>query len=418
MPIGPASIPGLLDVYDQLTTGTEDLVGAASAIAPAAVRQVLCQAGGLASLGGGPLGPFQSPGSGNRMLSDLGGILQAACDVPPPLPTPPALPPSGGQCPGVPYSIFTEIVSGPNQGPPSLRGVRTGPLTYYPNAQGEVTTPAGIPLFGRVVCGTTPTGQSCLQLGSPSNDANDFWERQDGLPDECGNQDPFPPDPKPPIVQPPQSPNIPTVDPDGNPGPPIFFEPRVGPIFVGPGGDINIPVVVNVGGPNINIPVSIPVSVGLPDFAPTIQFGGSGGGTGTGGGDPEPSPPQGICCEPPPPDTITGPDEDPEDPPEDPPGDEKKIVGVIVTSEPNGGRRQESQYFNAKPSLLVPRIATVQFEVLIGQRVALSVETSVKAESQLVAAPTIGKVTRALVGWEEGWGGSIRYIREAKNATG
>jgi hypothetical protein len=238
--------------------------------------------------------------------------------------------------------------------------------------------------------------------------------RQDGLPDDCGNPPAPPVGPKPPIIQPPPSPPIPTVDDDGNPGPDIIFEPRVGPIFVGPLGEINIPVTVNVGGPTFNTPITIPVNVGLPDFNPTFNFGGSGGIAGDGDNQ-EPTGPVGVCCEGP--IIVRGPGlpEEPEDPPEDPPGPNDKIVGVVIVSDEQGGNQRNSEYFNAKPTLLVPRIATVQFEVEVGGALFFAPDQSVKSRRQVVAAPTIGNVTRALIEWENGWQGAFEYLYEAKN---
>lgn len=419
----PITIPRairLAEVYEDLVDNAEDLVGAASRIAPAAAQEVLCSIGGALSLGAGPGGVLARISPAAKAQSDLGGILEAACPLPPPLPGPAPPPFTGGQCPGVLYVVSTSQIRLTSEGgPPIFNG---SPLLRSNTVVGPV---AGIE-FER------GQGQDVfIRHGEPSqltlvfNNSSSTWldgaeitgvVRQDGLPDDCG--DPPPPGgpgtgPRPPIVQPPRSPDIPRVDPDGNPLPPIFFEPRVGPIHIGPGGDINIPVTVNVGGPSFNVPISIPVSVGLPDFAPTIVFGGSGGGL-TPGQPTEPGPPQGICCPPPPRFVRPGVEEDPNDPPaeDDPNG---VIVGVYVTTVEASDVASATIIGTAQPPLRVPRIATVQFGVGTEESEFIGPDTQVKQLRQYVAAPADVPITRAFVRWEPGFEGEFEYVYAPRN---
>lgn len=425
MPITPAIVKPLNDLYNDLVNGAEDLVGAVSQMAPAAAREILCSAGGLASLGGGPLGPYQSPGSGNRMASDLGGILEAACPVPPPLPPIPQPEPEKGQCEGILYDVQYTLVRRDRLTCADLSDVQGGAVLLGPIKNFRLTTPdvafcefGGEPFIRFEADTGTPSTPTIIQSASGNFRWRSFTidsiTRQDGQPDDCGEILPPAPVPRTPIVQPPPSPPIPWVGPPGSPGGDYIFEPVVGPIFVGPDGGINIPVVININDPMVNIPISIPVNVSLPDFKPTFNFGGSGGGP---GGGTEPGPPEGICCEPPPPKIRPAPVEDPDEPPEDPPDESSRIVAVLVKSEETGEPVRASRLFTAKPALLVPRIATVQFELEFDTELYLSRETQVKQEMQYVEAPETGIVTRAFVEWEPGWDGSFEYVSEPVNES-
>jgi len=419
VPITPISVPGLLDVYDDLVGASEDLVGAASKIAPAAVRQVLCSAGGLASLLGGPLGRLQAPGTGNRMLSDMGGILEAACPVPPPLPEPPQ--PLPGQCP-VPYLVSYTLKRRNRLNCADATDVTNTRVVEGPINNFQLTTPdtatcdfGGTPWIRfEVLAGPSQTLTLLESSGGNLRWVSfqiDSIERVDGLPDDCGEIPPSPP--RQPIDQPPDSPPIPRIDPDGNPLPPIIFQPRVGPIYIGPRGDLNIPVTVNVGGPSFNVPISIPVNVNLPDFSPTISFGGNGGGAGP-GQPPEPGPPQGICCEPPPPFTEPGEEEDPEEPPEKQPED-GRIIGLNIVTSAESAAASATVIGTANPPLRVPRIGTVQFGTGSEESEFIGPDIQIKQLRQYVAAPTGVPVTRAFVRWEPGWGGAFEYVYAPKN---
>nr|CRY96817.1 hypothetical protein [uncultured prokaryote] len=417
MPVTPPKLRALTAAYNALQNTATDLVGAVAEIAPAAVGDIICRAGGLAELTAGPFVDFQGPGTGNRLLADIGGILQAACAVPPPLPAPPtgAPPFSGGQCPGVQYTVAGNVdyvpfdPSSETTSTTFLSSFRYGPISYIGD-DGSPTSTGGLirdfdfrgnpretPLAGSSEAGTwTPT-----QLNIT---------RDDGLPDDCGDPPPGPVPPRQPITQPPRSPAIPTEDDDGNPGPPIFFEPRIGPIFYGPLGEINVPVTVNVTGDLIDVDVSIPVTVSLPDFTVSFEYGGSGGTTGP--GEPaEPTPPVRICCDPPPP--VRRPKEEVQEEDEPiPPNPNSKIIGVAVASNGPGPSSSSSTIFTADPPLNVPRIATVQFQMESDNSVFVSADTQVKVRSQFVAAPASGTVVGATVKWEPGWVGSFDYVFE------
>jgi hypothetical protein len=274
---------------------------------------------------------------------------------------------------------------------------------------------AGQDVFSSVVIQASPGG-------TPNTDNSTFSgfkaarilgiSRQDGLPDECGDV-PTPVTPRPPIVQPPRSPDIPRVDPDGNPLPPIYFEPRIGPIYIGPQGDLNVPVTINIGGPSIDFPISIPVSVSLPDFKPSFHFGGRGGGT-TPGQPTEPGPPQGICCPRPPRFTRPGDDENPDDPPEPQPED-GFVVGINVTTEVESPVATATIIGTAQPPLRVPRIATVQFGTGVEGFEFIGADTQVKQLKQFVQAPVDVPITRAFVRWEPGWAGTFEYVYAPRN---
>lgn len=427
MPIVPGQVVGLLEAYDELVAGASTLTEAAALVAPSAVADVLCKIGGLASLGAGPLGPLQSPGTGPRTLSDVGGILASACPVPPPLPEPPPPPFSGGQCPGVDYivNITTQELErfDCEADERTFNRTITGPITDFRIRDPfEITTCPGGEEGGFVLEALFDGNQNygAVYQASQGNTVITSFTinsltRVDGLPDDCGDPPAPPTPPRPPIVQPPSSPEIPTTDPDGNPGPPIIITPRVGPIYVDIDGEINVPVVINVEGDQYDTDISFPVSVKLPDFNVTFEYGGGGGTTNDPAGPEEPTAPEPICCGPPPPKLEEGEDENPDDPPPEPEEEVDRIVGIVLSCTPDGGPRQNSQVFTALPTLLVPRIATVQFELRIGDELWLSEETQVKTQRRYIAAPLEADVTRAFVGYEPGWTGTFSYVAIAAN---
>lgn len=424
MPIVPPSLPGLLQAYDRLNQLNTELTRAAAELAPAAVRDIVCRAGGLAELAAGPLAGFMSPGSGQRQLKDFGGILQAACPVPPPPPTPGGSPPfTGGQCECVRYRVeFT--FSGSDITPFSSAAFGRGPIG--PVVNGVVRPGDNRYSWGWMDRGA---GSQCVESNFnlrrgqgdadlPRPDVNltiDSVTRVDGLPDECGDPPAGEPEPRPPIVQPPKSPGIPYIRPDGSPGPDIFIDTRIGPIYLDVDATIKVPVVVSFEGGDIENNVTIPVSVSLPDFNVTFEYGGGGGDPTDPTGPVEPSPPEGICCDPPLPRVEDGEEEDPDQPPLKDPPVASKIIGVIVDSVPVGGSSNASTVFTASPPLLVPRIATVQFEVEFEDRVSISSDTQVKQVTQYVPGPENVTLSRAFVKWEPGWTGSFKYVEEPAN---
>jgi hypothetical protein len=223
-------------------------------------------------------------------------------------------------------------------------------------------------------------------------------------PDDCGNL-PGPVIPAPPvgpIPDQPESPVIPPAVPDpGIPGGGGFiFKPEVGPISVGPDGGINVPVVVNIGGPSLNIPVTIPVNVSLPDFSPTVVVGGSGGISGGGGSVVPPTPPPPICCRPVPRvgPATEGEEGEPVEGEEPPP--RSRLVGVIVTSSVNqdvASITEVAQGGGGK-NLWVPRLGSLYFDVEgeneEGVTVAAStVDSPIKTLTQYVPVPPDVTVT-------------------------
>lgn len=420
MPITLRDVITLGELYEELIDEAEDLVGAASRIAPVAAQQVLCSIGGALSLGAGPGGIFTKVSPAAKAQSDLGGILEAACPVPPPLPPDPQ--PLPGQCEGVLYIVSYTLKRRNRLNCTDATDVINSRVVEGPLNNFQFTTPdtafcdfGGTPWIRFEVL----SGPSQTLTLLESSGGNLRWVsfeidsivRQDGLPDDCGEIPPAPP--RPPIDQPPRSPDIPRVDPDGNPLPPIYFEPRIGPINIGPRGEVNIPVTINIGGPSLSLPISIPVNVSLPDFSPTIVYGGSGG-TNAPGLPIEPGPPQGICCPEPPRFIQKGEEEDPDEPPEEQP-DDGVIVGINVRSSIESGESNATVIGTAKPPLLVPRIATVQFGTGSEEEEFIGADTQVKQKFQFVAAPTDVPITRAFVRWEPGWGGDFDYVYAPKN---
>ena len=415
MPVSNLPIPALSSSYQGLVDNASTVVEAITSIAPSAVAEVMCTGGGLLSLGAGPLGQFQSPGTANRTLSDIGGILQVACENPPAVPGPAPPPFEGGQCDDALYLVTLQRTF--NGEPTSTFNVSSwgpvSPVRVVENEFGNNRT-----IFDQRTSEGGPTVEVTVGQSDNVNERGGFVvqvARNDGLPDDCGSPAPVVP-PRPPIVQPPSSPQIPTTNPDGSPGAPIVFAPRVGPIYIDADATLKVPVVVNITGGDITSEVTIPVSVSLPDFNVKFEYGGTGGGTGPGGEGGEPTPPQPICCDPPQPRLEEGEEEDPEEEPPEP-EENSRIVGVIVDSEPGPGQSRATELGNPVPSLLVPRIATVQFEISVGGQRAYSSDYPVKTLRQYVAGPTEGKILRAFVGWEGGWQGSFSNVVEATNPT-
>jgi hypothetical protein len=189
-------------------------------------------------------------------------------------------------------------------------------------------------------------------------------------------------------------------DPDIPGGGGFIFKPEVGPISIGPDGGINVPVVVNIGGPSLNIPITIPVNVSLPDFAPTVVIGGGGGISGGGGSVVPPTPPPPICCRPiprvgPATEGEEGEPVEGEDPPE-----RSRLVGVIVTSSVNQDVASitEIAQGGGGKNLWVPRLGSLYFDVEgeneEGLTVAAStVDAPIKTLVQYVPVPPDVTVT-------------------------
>lgn len=427
MPIAPPNVRRLAAAYNDAINTGKTIVELVSDVAPAATGEVLCAAGGLASLGAGPFGSLQSPGTLPRTLHDFGGMLQAACDNLPAQPPGPSPPFSGGQCVGVSYSVtfttqelqrftctqaqrtFTRTLTGP------IRGFRIRDPFAVSTCPGDFSGGFILEsLFG------TNTDYGNIYQASQGNTVItsftiDNIVRVDGQPDDCGDPPPSPAPPRPPIVQPPSSPPIPWNDENGDPVGDVIISPRVGPIYIDVDATLKVPVVVNINGPFLETEISIPVSVSLPDYNVSFQFGGGGGTTTDPTAPVEPGPPQPVCCDPPLPRLEEGEDENPEDPPpeEDPPT--AVIVGAIVSSQPGPGDSRATELGLPKPDLFVPRVATFQWELDVDGTTAYSPETQVKSLSQYIAAPENVTVVRGLVGWEQGWAGTISYAKRLTN---
>src|SRR4030042_1828422 len=256
MPIAPPTFDELGDIYQQLNDEINTLQDAALAVASPAARQVLCSVGGALSLGFGRLGRISSPGFAD-LGQGVGGLLERACEFPPPPPEEPSPPFDGGQCECVLYAVNITFER-PNRPPNIFTENRPGPI-------------------GEMVRRPVPT------QGQPDRTELGFFF---GGPD-CGGR---------------QFRLLASFNADDE-GSDAF---RGGPVYVDVDGSLNSPVDVNISGPDIDL--NIPVSVNLGDFSPTIIGVGGGGGSGPGQ---EPGPPPPICCPGPPPRTRDGGEEDP-----------------------------------------------------------------------------------------------------------
>jgi hypothetical protein len=196
---------------------------------------------------------------------------------------------------------------------------------------------------------------------------------------------------------------LPVTPPGGGPDVDYTFSPRIGPIFIGVGGGLIVPVNVRINGPNINInaPISIPVNISLPDF--NISFPGGGGG----GGQPDdpsapvvpgppprpvPGPPYVVCCDAP---IIPGPEVPiTDDEPIAPENKGRRLVGLLVRSTlaAGAGNLTVVGQGGGAQNLFLPRLSNVYFEVraqnLSGvPRVGSTTAIPVQVLSQYVAAP-------------------------------
>lgn len=322
------------------------------------------------------------------------------CDAPNPYPEEPGPPFDGGQCDCVLYAVNLTFER-PNNPPNTFTENRVGPIGA------GIRRPAPVPgqpdrteigyEFGAPDCG----GRQFRLLASFNADALDGDEfavtinsvtRVDGLPDECGT---LPPPPPPPIPDPPPFPiplpPTPVPDPDNPGGPDFIFAPRVGPIFIGPRGNINIPVEVNISGPDVD--VNIPVNVELPDFSPTINIGGGGGGDG-------PRRPEVPCCEPTPrlPDP---PEEEPDEPTEEPigPPPGEVVQGAIVTLISIGQAAGLTRLFGGddSPDLYIPRLGNLFFRYEVDGRRYWGPDIEIRVDGQFSPAPRGLKVVGAIV---------------------
>ena len=315
-------------------------------------------------------------------------------DRPPPPGVFPSPPFTGGQCVGVLYRILytafgTQRIAGNFRGPVDVR-------TYTVPGSGGGFGVIGLEYrFTPIGDGPFSEWLTIGEFGDPDF-TFDGVERADGGPDDCGDpppQFPIPPTPFPPL--PPE--DRPVTDPDGGPDVNFTFAPTLAPIFIDIDGSVNVPVSVNVSGPNIFAPVDIPVTINLPTFAPSFNFGGGGGGG-------EPGPPTSPCCEPP---TVPGPEAEgeEEEPVETaPPPEGLRMYGVQVVSAVNRDRTDASEIGTGStvPSLWVPRIGSVFFELDVSRvrgelRLLYSQDYDVKLSNQLIVGPPEGNIRRAFI---------------------
>jgi len=323
-------------------------------------------------------------------------------DRPPPPQAFPRPPFEGGQCEGVTYRIEGLSAVTKSAGDPD------GTRQLIGNGNRNVIGPVGgftleNPLndgFRRI---GIRTGVGVILVRDAPGDSVWYSDplftaivRVDGEPDDCGNppsEYPIPPAPFPPL--PPE--DRPVTDPDGGPDINFTFAPTLAPIFIDIDGSVNVPVNVNVSGPNIFAPVDIPVNINLPTFAPSFNFGGGGGGG-------NPGPPTSPCCEPP---TVPGPGvEGEEDQPivTEPPPEGLRMYGVQVLSQVEADRTSATNISTGSeiPDLWVPRIGSVYFELDVSNRrgsvrLLYSQDYDVKLTNQIVIGPPEGKILRAFI---------------------
>jgi hypothetical protein len=377
-----------------------------------AARTVICGGGGFLLDNLPAIGPT---GRAGRELAR--GVHAALCD----LPAPPSLGepspgvPAPGQCPGVLYQIqvLATFSSYLRFFPDCAKGATdpTETLIYNVFAPFELrriqfTGPNGCQLVGYTLF-DGPNPQRAVSLTNnrhPDSTATIISvTRLDGLPDDCGEPGhPILPPAPPPVPVPPDI-DLPVTPPGGGPDVDFNFSPRVGPVFIGVGGGLFIPVNVRINGPNINVdaPVSIPVNISLPDL--NINFPGQGGG----GGAPDnpsapappgppprpiPGPPRPICCDPRPEPGEDEPVDSPGPGPTPPPG--RRLLGLIVRSSVQAGNQNATEIGQGggDRNLFVPRLANVYFEVVAenssGQPVASSTTAiPIQVLRQYVPAP-------------------------------
>jgi hypothetical protein len=351
------------------------------------LKQQLCSGGGFL------LDNLPAIGPGGRAAREVArGIHGGICGLPTPPelgePTPGVPPFTGGQCECAFYTVnYTLTRKNPPQTLPgsfTRRGPISGPINGGTVPENPNRKSWGF-YYGAAGCGGRLF--EILASGGP-NEASDTFSvtitgvvRQGGQPDNCGSLPPGPPTPPPPAPPVPTPPDIdlPVTPPGGGPDVDFTFSPRTGPIFIGVGGALIVPVNVRVGGPNINVnaPISIPVNISLPDF--NISFPGQGGG----GGAPDdpaapippgppprpvPGPPREVCCDPP---LIPGPvitDDEPNLPPPSVQG--LRFVGILVRSTiaPGQGNFTVVGQGGGDKNLFLPRLANIYFDVRVNNQ--------------------------------------------------
>ena len=301
----------------------------------------------------------------------IGGL---ACNDPTPVP-PPSPPFSGGQCEGVRYNVafsFDQLGGGCDaitRGNSIKLGI-FGPIRDIElrDTADRCGGPAGneVWILHSDFDGNPDESRVLNASGAQSAYANpsiDSASRTDGKPDDCG--DPPPPPPPPPGTQPINFTYINNegddidVSGDVNIGIPILIAPFT----------LVAPITVDLGG--ISFDGSVQLS---PDFDVTISpdFGGESGG------DDDPV------------DPVEPDDDDPDDDEPDEPTQcrDKPIKGLIVSLSFGSDMRATEVIQDGNiASIGVPRVGTVYFEALVGNRKVRMAGMDLKSRTQYIPAP-------------------------------
>jgi hypothetical protein len=225
--------------------------------------------------------------------------------------------------------------------------------------------------------GQDPAGYTQLTIN--------FIERVDGQPDECGDT---------PITVPPYQPvtinqNITYVNIEGDEITEEGDFTILAPVFIG--GAIFAPITVDVGG------VEFPINLSLETGNITLDFSRDFSDS--------PSP-------------VVGPDPLPDEPEEDKPEEDELIYGLILYGTEIGDSRQSTTLVAqaSAPTLHVPRISNVYFQVPIGDRFSWVGPISQQLQNQVIMVPSgLGAISYRIVP-STGW--SVEEIRIGKPPCG
>ncbi|MGA7935228.1 MAG: hypothetical protein WCA35_16890 [Kovacikia sp.] len=161
------------------------------------------------------------------------------------------------------------------------------------------------------------------------------------------------------------------------------------------------PVIVTFVDPTLNIPIRLGVEINL--TTGDINIGGPGGidGPGGGGGPVPPRPDTRVIPEPPPGDVVGGPpgggpppdsgnpagDTPPEpEPPNGAPGTARKIIGVLAWVD-NPGSPATQIFDNDSPTLNLPDIGSVVFEVSVAGQTSYMEPIKIQFKRQWIPCP-------------------------------
>lgn len=278
---------------------------------------------------------------------------------------------TGGQCPGVNYSVtiqsevypFSDCSTfGPSVSVLGFPGPIRGLVTRTENPSGPLCTPGGNAVYIRY--GTSPIQETIVAGGGYGATANILSvAREDGLPDNCGDPPPPPAEPGP-VIYP--APDITyNIDGDTNITVPITFE--FNPAYIDVDGSIRIPVNFNVDGLDFN---------GTIDLAPEFNFEFNPSGVERGPGTVDD------------PDGIGSPGV-PTEPPALPPEGTLPIIGVIVYSDADSDFGPSSINFTNGPDIYAPRLASVTFAIRTSNSIAWTPDQDVKNLECYVPCPAL-----------------------------